>query len=168
MARQAIAAGKHVLVEKPLGVGVEECEAFHQEARASGLIARVGSMKRFDRGIAFAHRLITDEIGELLALALWYRDSTYRYTMTGNLQPLMVASQQAKRSAGDPKADRQRYPLLGHGSHLVDLARFLGGEIVAVQARHVATFGTHCWFVDVEFSNGAVGHLAPTVPVRMV
>ena len=31
--------------------------------------------------------------------------------------------------AGDPKADRQRYYMLAHGSHLVDTARFLGGAI---------------------------------------
>jgi len=166
-ARQAIATGTHVLVEKPLGVGVEECEAFHQEARVSGLIARVGSMKRFDPGIAFAHRFISEEIGDLLALKLWYCDSSYRYTMTDNLQPLMVTSQRAKRPVGDPKADRARYVLLSHGSHLVDTARFLGGEILAVRAQHIERFGAKCWFVDLEYASGALGHLDLTIPVRM-
>ncbi|HQY94266.1 Gfo/Idh/MocA family oxidoreductase, partial [Caldilinea sp.] len=35
LAQQAIAAGKHVLVEKPLGVSVEECEALRQTVMAS-------------------------------------------------------------------------------------------------------------------------------------
>lgn len=167
MATQALAAGKHVLVEKPLGVSVEECESLAATVRDAGLVLQVGTMKRFDPGIAFAHRFIQEEIGELLALKAWYCDSTYRYLMTDNLQPIIVSSAASKRPAGDPKADRRRYYLLGHGSHLVDTARFLGGEIVAVRARLVEKFDAYCWFVEVEFANGAVGHLDLTIAVRM-
>src|SRR2546427_12399660 len=53
-ARKALAAGKHVLVEKPLGVSVEECEGLREQGRASGLVLPVGNMKRVDPGIAFA------------------------------------------------------------------------------------------------------------------
>jgi predicted dehydrogenase len=67
-ASQAIAAGKHVLVEKPMGVTVEECQSLAGKVRESGLVLHVGSMKRFDPGIAFARRFIEEEIGELLAL----------------------------------------------------------------------------------------------------
>ena len=34
---KAIAAGKHVLVEKPLGVNVEECETLRQQVRQCAL-----------------------------------------------------------------------------------------------------------------------------------
>jgi predicted dehydrogenase len=58
-AAQAIAAGKHVLVEKPLGVSVEECVSLLEAKRsAEDLVVRVGSMKRFDPGVAFARRFI--------------------------------------------------------------------------------------------------------------
>src|SRR3989440_7382831 len=167
MASRALAAGKHVLVEKPLGVSVEECEALHQQVQASGLVLQVGTMKRFDPGIAFAHQFIQQEIGQLLAVKAWYCDSTYRYTVTDNLQPIMISSAHARRPAGNPKADKRRYNLLGHGSHLVDTARFLGGEIVRVQARLVEKFGAYCWFVAVEFADGSVGHLDLTIAVRM-
>lgn len=166
-AARAIAAGKHVLVEKPLGVSVEECEALRKQVQASGRVLQVGTMKRFDPGIAFAHRFIKNEIGQLLALKAWYCDSTYRYTVTDNLQPIMVTSAHARRPTGNPKADRQRYYLLGHASHLVDTARFLGGEIVRVQARLVQKFGAYCWFVDTEFADGSLGHLDLTIAVRM-
>jgi predicted dehydrogenase len=166
-ASRALAAGKHVLVEKPLGVTVEECEALRAQAQASGLLLQVGTMKRFDPGIAFAQRFIQEEMGQLLALKAWYCDSTYRYTMTDNLQPIPITSAHARRPAGDPKADRRQYYLLGHGSHLVDTARFLGGEIARVQARLVEKFGAYCWFVDVEFADGSVGHLDLTMAVRM-
>ena len=54
---QAIAAGKHVLVEKPLGVSVEECEELRRSgARRRGLVLQVGNNRRFDPGIAFAQR----------------------------------------------------------------------------------------------------------------
>ena len=167
MACKALAAGKHVLVEKPLGVNVEECEILRQEVQKSGKLLQVGTMKRFDPGIAFAHRFIQEEIGQLLALKAWYCDSTYRYTVTDNLQPIIVTSANAKRPAGNPKADKPRYYLLGHASHLVDTARFLGGEIVRLQARLVEKFGAYCWFVDTEFANGSIGHLDLTIAVRM-
>ncbi|CAN5599751.1 Gfo/Idh/MocA family oxidoreductase [soil metagenome] len=166
-ALQALAAGKHVLVEKPMGVTIEECEGLAAQVRASGLVLQIGSMKRFDPGIAFAQRFINEEIGELLALKAWYCDSTYRYAMTAAVQPVIVSSAAAKRPAGDPKADRQQYYLLGHGSHLLDTARFLGGDILSVQARLVEKFGAYSWFVDTEFANGANGHLDLTIAVRM-
>jgi len=167
MAAQALAAGKHVLVEKPLGVNVEECEALRQQVQASGLVLQVGTMKRFDPGIAFAHQFIQQEMGQRLALKAWYCDSTYRYMMTDNLQPMLVSSTQVRRPEGNPKADKRCYYLLTHASHLVDTARFLGGEIVRVQARLVEKFGAYCWFVAVEFADGSVGHLDLTMVVRM-
>ena len=35
---QAVAAGKHVLVEKPLGVSIEECESLRDQLRPTGLV----------------------------------------------------------------------------------------------------------------------------------
>ena len=167
MARQALAAGKHVLVEKPLGVTVEECVSLRQDAEASGLVVQVGTMKRFDPGIAFARKFIDEEIGELLTLKAWYCDSTHRYAMTDAVQPLIETSAASKRPAGNPKDDRRRYYLLGHGSHLIDTARFLGGEIVAIRARMVEKFDAYCWLCEVEFANGALGQLDLTIAVRM-
>lgn len=166
-AREALEAGKHVLVEKPMGVGVEECEDLRERVLASGLVLQVGTEKRFDPGIAFAHRFIREEMGEMLALKAWYCDSLYRYAMTGTLQPIPLTSGKAKRPHGDPKADRRRYYVLGHGSHLLDTTRFLGGEIHSIRARLVEKFGAHCWFAEAGFADGSVGHLDLTIAVRM-
>jgi predicted dehydrogenase len=163
---KAIEAGKHVLVEKPLGVDVAECEALQERVRSSGRVFQVGNNLRFDPGIAYSARFLRQEVGGLVALKAWYCDSTHRYTMTDNLQPIPVRSDQARRPEGDPRADRRRYYLLALGSHLVDLARFLGGPILSVRARWRERLGAHCWFVEADFPDGALGHLDLTVPVR--
>jgi predicted dehydrogenase len=166
-ALQALEAGKHVLCEKPLGVTVEEVMALEAAVQKSGLVLQVGHMKRFDEGLQAAKHFIDTEIGQLLALKAWYCDSTHRYTMTDAVQPLMVTSAARRKPAQDPKADMRRYLMLAHGCHLVDTARYLAGDIVAVQARLSERFGARCWFVDTEFANGALGHLDLTVAVRM-
>jgi predicted dehydrogenase len=165
--KRALAAGKHVLCEKPIGVSVEEVESLAAAVKASGKVLQVGHMKRFDPGLEAARDFVRDEIGELLALKAWYCDSTHRYTMTDAVQPLPILSAGAKKPSGNPKADLRRYYMLAHGSHLVDTARFLAGDIVEVSARLTEKFGAYCWFVDVAFANGAAGHLDLTVAVRM-
>lgn len=166
LAQQAIAAGKHVLVEKPLGVNVEECDALRQAAMASDLILQIGNNRRFDPGVAFARTFIREKMGEIMALKAWYYDSFHRYTMTDNLQPIPLTSAQTRRPARDPKADKQRYFMLTHGSHLVDTARYLAGEIVQVQARFTNRFDAYGWFIAVDFANGAIGHLDLIVPIQ--
>jgi predicted dehydrogenase len=164
---KALEAGKHVLCEKPLATSVEEAEGLRTAVRRSGRVLQVGHMKRFDQGLQSAKGFIDGDMGELLALKAWYCDSIYRYTVTDAMQPMIVRSQASRKPSADPKADLRRYFMLAHGSHLLDTARFLGGEIVEVQARWSERFGSHCWFVDVAFANGALGHLDLTNPVRM-
>ena len=82
------------------------------------------------------------------------------------LQPLVQHSGAARRPEGNPKADKRRYFLLTHASHLLDTARFLAGDIVAVHARRLERFGAFCWFVETEFASGALGHLDLTIPIR--
>jgi predicted dehydrogenase len=164
---RALAAGKHVLCEKPMATSVEDAVRLRDAAAASGKVVHVGHMKRYDGGIEAAKDFIDGEMGQMLSMKAWYCDSTHRYAMTDAVQPAIVASKAAKRPAGDPKADRQRYLMLAHGSHLVDLARFLAGDIATLEARFREAYGARCWFIDVGFASGAIGHLDLTVAVRM-
>lgn len=164
---RALEAGKHVLCEKPIALSIEEAEALKDAVERSGKILQVGHMKRFDAGLQAARSFIDTGMGELVALKAWYCDSTHRYAATDAVQPLIVASKSARKPSENPKDDLERYYMLAHGSHLVDTARYFGGEIVAVDARLSNRAGIRCWFVDVEFANGALGHLDLTVAVRM-
>ena len=165
--RRALAAGKHVFCEKPIGLSIEEVEELQADVAKTGKVLQIGHMLRFDPGIQSAHDFIRDEMGEMLALKAWYCDSTHRYTVTDAIQPLAQTGANALRPEGDQKADKHRYNMLAHGSHLVDLARYLGGPIRSVQTRLLDRYGSMCWFVDVDFESGALGHLDLTLQVRM-
>ena len=164
---RALEAGKHVLCEKPVGLTVEEVQELKRVVSQSGKVFQVGHMKRFDEGLQAAKAFVEAEIGELVALKAWYCDSTHRYEMTDAVQPLIVASAHSRNPPADPKADLRRYYMLAHGCHLVDTARYLAGDLRAVRARFTERAGMRCWFADVEFSSGALGHLDLTVAVRM-
>jgi predicted dehydrogenase len=164
---RALAAGKHVLCEKPVGLSVEESLQLKAAVDASGLVFQVGHMKRFDAGLQAAKNFIDTDMGELVALKAWYCDSTHRYAMTDAVQPLVVSSAYARKPTTNPKADLRRYYMLAHGCHLIDTARYFAGDIVAVQARLSERGGMWCWFVDVEFASGTLGHLDLTIAVRM-
>jgi predicted dehydrogenase len=164
---RALEAGKHVLCEKPVGIGLEEVLELERAVARSGKRFQVGHMKRYDAGLQAAKRFIAEEMGEIVALKAWYCDSTHRYPMTDATQPLIVKSARALKPKEDPKADLTRYYMLAHGCHLVDTARYFAGEIQAVTARLSRGKGMHCWFVDVDFASGTLGHLDLTVAVRM-
>ncbi|WP_409304909.1 Gfo/Idh/MocA family protein [Peribacillus sp. SCS-155] len=164
---RALQAGKHVLVEKPLGIAIEECLELEKVVKETGLVLQVGNMKRFDEGIATAREFVQHELGELLALKAWYGDNFQRYTVTDNVMPIIERSHHAIRPKHNIKADKKQYYMLAHGSHLVDTARFFGGNIVSAQAHHTERFGAHNWLATVEFENGSFGQLDLTVGIRM-
>jgi len=103
----------------------------------------------------------------MIAFKAWYCDSTHRYEMTDSTQPFPLTSSQSIKPPADPKSNVKKYLMLAHGSHLIDTAHFLAGEIISVQARLLEREGMFSWFVDTEFANGCNGHLDLTIAVRM-
>jgi predicted dehydrogenase len=164
---RALEAGKHVLCEKPLGLTVEETESLRAAVKKSGKILQVGHMKRFDAGLQAAKNFIDTDMGDIIALKAWYCDSTHRYAMTDAVQPLVISSKNARKPSENPKAKLRTYFMLAHGCHLIDTARYLAGDITSVRARLSENKGLYCWFVDVNFASGALGHLDLTIAVRM-
>lgn len=166
LAQEALAGGKPVFVEKPLGVTVEECVDLAAQVNKTGLVLQVGNNRRFDPGMRCAYDFIHEEMGEIWAVKAWYCDSAFRYTMTDNLFPPIIKIGTSKKPPFDEKSDKKRYFLMTHGSHLVDTARHLGGTIEAVEAKLVERSGAFSWFVHVEFAGGAHGHLDLTIPIQ--
>jgi predicted dehydrogenase len=166
LALQALAAGKHVFVEKPLGLAIEDCESLMRAVKNTSLVFQVGFNRRFDPGLTYAREFIRAELGKMALFHGWYCDSTARYTMTDNLQAIPLHSALKRTPSENPKADKRKYFLLTHGSHLFDTARFLAGPIVAVEARWKEEAGAHHWSVSLEFESGCLGTLAIAVPAR--
>lgn len=59
---KALNAGKHVLVEKPMAMTVEDCYAMLEAAKASGKLLMVGQNQRFNTGHVRAKELIEQGI----------------------------------------------------------------------------------------------------------
>src|SRR5512134_907593 len=55
---QALAAGCHVLVEKPMAATVEEADAMIQAARRAGRVLQVGQVERFNPALSAARPLV--------------------------------------------------------------------------------------------------------------
>jgi predicted dehydrogenase len=69
MACQALAAGKHVLVEKPLALSVADAERVAAAARAAGRVLMVGHLMVYHPAVEYLRVLLdSGELGELLYL----------------------------------------------------------------------------------------------------
>ena len=164
-AKMAAEAGKHIFLEKPMGVSIEECEELKSLVESKGLMLQVGHMKRYDAGLQYAKQFKEQKMGEITTYKGWYCDSVGRYTLTDNVMPVLYSSESMRKPAGNPKAVLDHYYLLGHGSHLFDTALFFMGEIDRVNARYVHRGGMHSWLIDCDFACGAIGALDLTVAI---
>lgn len=164
-AKQAINADKHVFIEKPFGVSIEECKELKELADEKGLFIQIGHMKRYDEGLQYAKAFKEEKMGEITTYKGWYCDSIGRYTLTDNVMPILYSSNDMKKPAGNPKEVLDHYYLLGHGSHLFDTALYFMGNIKKVSARYVNKGKIHSWLIDCDFEDGAIGSLDLTVAI---
>jgi len=118
IARAAIDAGIHVLVEKPAARHVDELLGLPELAAVRNVRVRVGFNHRYHRAFQHARRLVDSGIlGPLLYLRA-------RYGHGGRLGYASEWRAQPQRSGGGE--------LIDQGVHLIDLARWFLGEFVEV------------------------------------
>jgi len=162
LATEALAAGKHVLVEKPLGTGSAECLDLLRVVDQTGLKLQVGSMKRHDPGVAFAHRFLQEQAGPILSVSGVYRDTIFRPDMQETCLDPILSSEAAIKPKLSPKADLEHYNLTTQGAHLFDNIYFLAGRIAAVTAQVAHRDGHWSWHGLLEFEHGGRGHFELT------
>ena len=165
IAKQALDAGKHVLVEKPLtSTSVEAAELVDLVDR-TGLVLQVGAMKRHDQGMQYAKRFITEHLGDLRSFNAWYRIGDRRAGIEATLFPPTITDPETRAAEAGFKADRGRYLLVTHGAHIFDTVRSLCGDVEAVLVRHRRDGHDHAWQIVMTTAAGAVGTIAITVDV---
>jgi predicted dehydrogenase len=162
LAIRALHAGKHVLVEKPMGETSAQCRELIDAQRRTGLKVQVGSMKRHDPGVAFAASFLRDKAGPILSISGVYRDTIFRPAMQRACLDPLIEDAHTVRPAADPKADRQHYNLTTQGAHLFDTLRYLAGDVAAVTARVVDQDGQWSWHGTLELAAGGLGHFELT------
>ncbi len=162
LAERALRAGKHVLVEKPLGANSRECRELARLVRETGLLLQVGSMKRYDPGVAFAQQFVRERAGSILSASGVYRDSIFRSAMQESCLDRLLTSPHTAKLTVDPKNDRRHYNLFTQGAHLFDNLRYLAGDVLAVTATFAQQAGQMSWHGLLEFVHGGLGHFELT------
>lgn len=115
IATAALAAGKHVLVEKPAGMTVDEVAGVAAAARQAGKVCKVGFNHRFHPGIWKAKEIVdSGALGPMMFVR-------GRYGHGGRLGMEKEWRAQAELSGGGE--------LIDQGSHLIDLSRWFLGEL---------------------------------------
>lgn len=117
-ASQAILAascGKHVVVDKPLAITVEECAAMNRAAAENGVLLACGHLHSYGPAIRAMRRLIASgELGPLRMISTWhFNDWVYRPRAAWEFAP---------ESGGNV--------VFNQGAHQVDIVRLLGGGMV--------------------------------------
>jgi UDP-N-acetyl-2-amino-2-deoxyglucuronate dehydrogenase len=152
----AAAAGKHLVVEKPIDVTLAAADRLIGAAREAGVALTVISQHRFDAGLIELRRLLDEgALGELVlgeASTKWYRSQAY-YDSADWRGTLAL-------DGGS---------LMNQGVHYVDLLRWCMGPVTEV----TALCGTSSHQVEVEdvalamlrFASGSVGTIVSSTAV---
>ncbi len=143
-------AGKHVLCEKPLGLDATESHAMWRAAEDAGVVHMCGFNYRFVPAVRHARDLLeAGDLGEIVHFRARYLQSW------GWDAPTDVWRFDRAQAGSGALGDL--------GAHIVDLARYLVGEIESVSALVRTYVEGHevddAFVAAIELANGAIGTL---------
>ena len=123
IAKDLLLAGKHVFMEKPMAVSVEQAEAIVAASQKSGKKLMVGYMKRYDAGNEIVKAKVTQfrETGELGRLT-YARNHGFGGDWVCNLDTPMDGTSETKPSA--PAKTPEWIPEQWRGSYLGYLQQY--------------------------------------------
>jgi predicted dehydrogenase len=126
IAREALLAGKHVLIEKPGALDAAELETLTQPAAAKNLVVRIGYNHRFHPGLQKARSIFDSGVmGPLMFLRGRYGHGGRKgYDREWRADPAL--------SGGGE--------LIDQGVHLIDLASWFLGEFTKVEGHATTSF----------------------------
>ncbi len=166
VARAALQAGKHVLVEKPLAMDQSEAEELAHLAARYGLCLQVGAMKRHDPGVRYAAAVV-QRIGRIHTASFWYRVmGSLRPATEATLFPVLEVDEQVRHREGEHKSDRGKYLLRTHGAHAFDTLRCLAGDVVSVSAQVAQQGRDYSWHTLARLASGGLAHVEITADAR--
>ena len=145
----AAAAGKHVLVEKPLCHSPSEARAIADLVERRGVHLMVGYMRRFDDVVLEARRrLESGQIGRLKSIATVFKLALPpAYPRIVELEPEPAANggsdTEERAAAGEPGDLLPMDEIVNQSLHHLNLIRFFGGEVRTVEAVHAAPGNVH-------------------------
>lgn len=115
--RAALAAGKHVICEKPLALNAAEARPLHEEAKAAKSVsATVFNYRRIPALADLKTRIEAGDIGAPVQIMV-------RFQCDYAAEPTLPHSWRYEFDKAGPGA------LLDLGTHAIDMARFLFGDI---------------------------------------
>ncbi|WEX74721.1 Gfo/Idh/MocA family oxidoreductase [Sinorhizobium numidicum] len=142
----ALKAGKHVLCEKPLALSAREARATHDLAlTASGKSGTVFNYRRIPAITDIRARVNAGELGQPVQIVIFYQCD---YAA----DPMLPHSWRYEFDRAGPGA------LLDVGTHAVDLARFILGDVDEVSGA-ISTISINERFLPAETATGH-GHVA--------
>lgn len=163
---EAIAAGKHVLMEKPLAATSVDARRLVDAAAMGDVRLQTGTMKRHDPGIEFAWANV-DRIGPLLSVTSWYRVMKgSRAETLRTLWPAVVEDDGVRTTEAAAKPDAATYRLATHGAHVFDLLRHLAGNPSWVSAHATSRDDDHAWHGTAGLRDGGLASFELAVGVH--
>ena len=148
-------AGKHVLLEKPMALTLEECKEMIKTEKETGCRLMVGQVCRFNNNFVQAKKIIDEgHLGELV-----FVEGEYAHDY------------KERRGVDDWRVNPLREAMIGGGCHSVDLLRWIAGDPLEVHA-----FSNHKYLLDwpvndsmvaiFKFPNDVIGKVFCSIGVK--